>query len=237
MFAIWVIPEAVLKADESTLEQLGVTTQQPWSRIFADFCFQTSIKLLFVVHWHTVDTHAPAAYPEHRCEHNCYLLYNRCTTSSCTSWLSFISIIFQAHLQASWLSNCTITFFMVCMWPTAIALNYSIKHIPHTIDINNIWKITNSTHLCGARSCSPQSCYDNASIIMVCTYSCSVSSANVSISWGTSSNVAGGRLQQGRPLTRFKCQPSTFNTDVQLWNHAVKFAWLTWHISLHCHGP
>ena len=39
-----------------------------------------------------------------RCQHNCYLLYNRCT---CSSYPFFITTILQAHLGASWLPNCT----------------------------------------------------------------------------------------------------------------------------------
>ena len=35
------------------------------------------------------------------CQHNCHSLYNRCAGSSCSSWLSFITVIFQAHLGAT----------------------------------------------------------------------------------------------------------------------------------------
>ena len=53
------------------------------------------------------------------------LLYNRCAQSDCPSWLSSISIIFQAHLRASylrlsWMQSCMTILLMV-------ALNYSIQ--------------------------------------------------------------------------------------------------------------
>ena len=65
------------------------------------------------------------------CQHNCHSLYNRCTCTGCPFWLSQ----FQAHLGASYLrlswlperSSCTKILLMLCMQPTAIALNYSVK--------------------------------------------------------------------------------------------------------------
>ena len=41
--------------------------------------------------------YAPAAYPECHHQNNCYLSYNRCACSGCHSWLSFITVIIQAH--------------------------------------------------------------------------------------------------------------------------------------------
>ena len=49
------------------------------------------------------------------------LLYNRCAQSDCSSWLSSISIIFQAHLRASYLRLSCMTILLT------ITLNYSIQ--------------------------------------------------------------------------------------------------------------
>ena len=81
-------------------------------------------------HIHTVDAYALAAYPKCRCQHNCYLLYNRCACSDCPSRLSFLSFIFQAHLGVSKLAATEIKLHknLNCS-PAAIALNYSVKNI------------------------------------------------------------------------------------------------------------
>ena len=79
------------------------------------------------------------------CQHNCYPLYNRCARSGCPSWLSFISVIFQAHLGASWLpekSSCTKILLTVHMRPVAIALNYSVKNVRN--DARQIYMQCNS---------------------------------------------------------------------------------------------
>ena len=57
-----------------------------------------------------------------------YPLFNKCTCSGCFSWLSFISTIFQSHLEASWLSS-----VQNLMQPAAITSNYSIKNIQNNI--------------------------------------------------------------------------------------------------------
>ena len=62
-----------------------------------------------------------------------YPLFNKCARSSCFSWLSFIIVIFQSHLGASWLPGCTKILLMVRMRPAAIALNFSIKNIQNDI--------------------------------------------------------------------------------------------------------
>ena len=64
-----------------------------------------------------------------------YPLFHKCAHSSCFSWLSFISVIFQSHLGASWLPSCTKILLTVRTRPAAIALNYSVKNIQ-----NNIWQ-------------------------------------------------------------------------------------------------
>ena len=66
-----------------------------------------------------------------------YPLFNKCTRSGCNSWLSFITVIFQSHLEASWLPSCTKILLTTRTQPTAIALNYSINNIR-----NNIRQIT-----------------------------------------------------------------------------------------------
>ena len=58
-----------------------------------------------------------------------YPLFNKCVRSGCNSWLSFISVIFQSHLGASWLPSCTKILLTARTRHTAIALNYSIKNI------------------------------------------------------------------------------------------------------------
>ena len=58
--------------------------------------------------------------------HNCYPLHNRCARSSCPSWLSFISIIFQAHLGTSCLQEKS-SYTKFPMRPMAITLNYSFQ--------------------------------------------------------------------------------------------------------------
>ena len=76
-------------------------THQPWSRISAAFCV-----------WpvYTINRQPLYTYSTYSCssclfqcfwQHNCYLLYSGCTCSGCSSWSSFISITFQAHLGAS----------------------------------------------------------------------------------------------------------------------------------------
>ena len=54
--------------------------------------------------------------------------------SGCPSWLSFITVVIQAH--TSWLSeklSCTEILLKFRMRPTAITLNYSIKNIRNNV--------------------------------------------------------------------------------------------------------
>ena len=96
-----------------------------------------------------------------------YPWFNKCARSGCFSWLSFISVIFQSYLGASWLPSCTKILLTVRTWSAAIALNYSIKNIRN--DVRQIMKNLDSTHVCGARSHSPQ-LYDYKCDVCICGY-------------------------------------------------------------------
>ena len=59
-------------------------------------CMSLSTQLLALVH--LLSRHyTPACLSMSSPKHNCYLSYNRCAHSGCHSWLSFITVIIQAH--------------------------------------------------------------------------------------------------------------------------------------------
>ena len=68
-------------------------------------------------------------------KHNCYLSYNTCARSGCQSWLSFITVVIQAHpsLTAARASSCTKILLTLCMRPAATVLNYSVKNIRNEV--------------------------------------------------------------------------------------------------------
>ena len=86
-------------------------------------------------------THAPAAHPGCRCQHNCYPLCTRGTHAGCSSWLSVaIRVIFQTFTLK--LASCCQravrkSLLTVHMQPVAIALNYSFENIRN--DVHQIY--------------------------------------------------------------------------------------------------
>ena len=108
------------------IQQMGVATNQPLSRIMADVCFQPVYTTVTpCIPAYSIYPHSSCLFQCH-CQHNCYPLCNRCACPGCISWLFFVCIIFRAHLQASWLPSCTKIFLTVHIQPMAIAL---IEHI------------------------------------------------------------------------------------------------------------
>ena len=93
-------------------------------------CMSLSTQLLALVYLLSM-CYAPAAYPKCRRQNNCYLSYNtRCARSGCHSWLSFITVVIQAH--PSLLPEHQVVrsyLYSACARPAAIALNYSVKNI------------------------------------------------------------------------------------------------------------
>ena len=119
------------------LEERGGRWGLPWSRISATICDQPVYTTVSTcIHRHTVGTRAPAAYSDAAA--NIAAVLCKCAHSDCPSWLSSISIIFQAHLRASsprlcWLPSCTEILLMV-------ALNYSVQehmeqHMPDNVGL------------------------------------------------------------------------------------------------------
>ena len=109
--------------------QMGVATHQPWSRISAAFCSACLHNCVSAcIHRYGGRYSCSSCLFWYQCQHNCCPLYNRCAHSDCPSWLSCISVIFQAHLggnylMLSWLPSCITIIPMV-------TLNYSIqKHM------------------------------------------------------------------------------------------------------------
>lgn len=86
------------------------------------------------LHIYTVNTHAPAVYPECHYQHNCYSLYDRCVCSGFPTLLSFLSIIVQTTLElVGCQRNKVVQASYSLHMPMAIMLNYSIDNIQNVV--------------------------------------------------------------------------------------------------------